>query len=160
ADDFDTWDVTARIDWNIASAAELTSISAWWDVHRIHQYELDGGTPTLLVNQALFGAHNQFTQELRLASEYPSRLRWQTGLLYYFASESASTAAPFNQTVFGAPPNYVTSDLWPEQRKFNSDAIFGGLDFDLTPELTARGGLRYNADEGSYHAVHYAIYPY
>src|SRR5262249_42727196 len=28
------------------------------------------------------------------------------------------------------------------------------------PRLTVKGGLRYNEDEGSYHAMHYAIYPY
>lgn len=160
SDDFDTWDVTARVDWNLTNAVELTSISAWLDVNRIHEYELNGGTPTLLLNQALFGGHDQFTQELRLASKRLGRFRWQGGLLYYFANESAMTAAPFNQTVFGSPPGYVTSDLWPEARKFNSYSAFGGVDYDLTRRLTLKAGLRYNEDEGSYHATHYAIYPY
>jgi len=160
SDDFDTWDVTARLDWNIANLVQLTSISAWWNARRIHEYELDGGTPTLLVNQALFGSHDQFTEELRLASEDAGPFRWQGGVLYYFASELATTAAPFNQSVFGQPPGYVTDDLWPEARKFNSDSFFGGIAYDITPRLTAKGGLRYNADEGSYHASHYAIYPY
>jgi iron complex outermembrane recepter protein len=159
SDDFDTWDVIARLDWNIGNAVQLSSISGWQNAERIHEYELDGGTPALLINQAFFGDHDQFTQELRFASENPGRFRWQGGLLYYFARETSTTAVPFNETAFSAPP-YVTDDLWPESRKFNSDAVFGGIEYDLTPQLTAKGGLRYNEDEGSYHATHYAIYPY
>jgi iron complex outermembrane receptor protein len=112
-----------------------------------------------LANQAFFGNHDQFTEELRLTSQTPGRFRWQGGLLYYFARETSTTATPFNLTAFSAPP-YVTDDLWPESRKFNSDSVFGGVEYDLTPQLTAKGGLRYNEDEGSYHAMHYAIYPY
>jgi iron complex outermembrane receptor protein len=160
SDDFDTWDATGRLDWTLGDLLRLTSISAWLDVHRIHEYELDGGTPTLLLNQALFGRHSQFTEELRLASEPAGPLRWQAGLLYYFASETATTASPFNQSVPGAVPIYVTTDLWPEARKFNSNSVFGGGEYDLNPQVTIKGGLRYNEDEGSYHAVHYAIYPY
>jgi iron complex outermembrane recepter protein len=159
SDDFDTWDVIARLDWDIANVVEFTSISGWQDAERIHEYELNGGTPALLINQAFFGNHEQFTQELRLASASPGRFRWQGGLLYYFARESATTAVPFNETAFSAPP-FVTDDLWPESRKFNSDSIFGGVEFDLTHRLTVKGGLRYNEDEGSYHAMHYAIHPY
>jgi iron complex outermembrane receptor protein len=160
ADDFDTWDVTARVDWEIGHFATLTSISAWQNAHRVHEYELNGGTPFLVLNQAFFGNHDQFTQELRLVSANSTPFRWQGGLLYYFARETATTAAPLNEEVFGAPSGYVTNDLWPESRKFNSASVFGGLEYDLTPQLTVKGGLRYNSDEGSYHATHYAIYPY
>jgi iron complex outermembrane recepter protein len=159
SDDFDTWDVIARLDWSIGNVVEFTSISGWQNANRVHEYELNGGTPALLINQAFFGNHEQFTEELRLASQNPGRFRWQGGLLYYFARETATTAVPFNETAFSAPP-YVTDDLWPESRKFNSDSVFGGVEFDLTPQLTAKGGLRYNEDEGSYHALHYALHPY
>ena len=160
SDDFATWDVTARVDWNIGGFANLTSISAWQNADRIHEYELDGGTPFLILNQAFFGNHDQFTQELRVDSETPSSLRWQGGFLYYFARESAMTAAPFNQVIPSSPPGFVSADLWPESRKFNSNSVFGGFEYDLTSKLTAKGGLRYNNDEGSYHANHWAIYPY
>jgi len=159
SDDFDTWDVIARLEWNLGNVVHLTSISGWQNADRVHEYELNGGTPELLINQAFFGNHDQFTQELRLASEDPGPFRWQGGLLYYFARETSTTAVPFNETAFSAPP-YVTDDLWPESRKFTSDSVFGGIEYDLTPQLTAKGGLRYNDDEGSYHAVHYAIHPY
>ena len=159
ADDFDTWDVIGRIDWEIGDALKLTSISGWQGAQRIHEYELNGGTPEILLNQAFFGNHEQFTEELRLSSLSPASFRWQSGLLYYFARESATTAVPFNETAFSAPP-FVTTDLWPESRKFNSAAMFGGVEYDLTARLTAKGGLRYNADEGSYHAAHFSIHPY
>jgi len=159
SDDFDTWNVIARLDWNIGHLVELTSISGWQNAERIHEYELNGGTPELLINQALFGNHDQFTEEVRLASVDPGAFRWQGGLLYYFAREASTTAVPFNQTAFSAPP-YVTADLWPESRKFNSNSVFGGVEYDLSPQVTAKGGLRYNEDEGSYHAMHYSIHPY
>jgi iron complex outermembrane receptor protein len=159
SDDFETWDVIARLDWNIGNAVELTSISGWQAAERIHEYELNGGTPLLLINQAFFGNHEQFTQELRLASLDPGPLRWQAGLLYYSAREASTTAVPFNEAPFGAPL-FVTTDLWPESRKFSSGSAFGGLEYDLTPHLTAKAGLRQNEDEGSYHAMHYAVHPY
>jgi iron complex outermembrane receptor protein len=159
SDDFDTWDVTARLDWNLGDLLQLTSISGWMNARRIHEYELNGGTPALLINQAFFGGHEQFTQEVRLASANSGRFRWQSGLLYYYARENSTTAVPFNETAFSAPP-YVTDDLWPESRRFTSGAVFGGAEFDLQPRLTVKGGLRYNGDAGSYQATHYAIYPY
>jgi len=159
ADDFDTTDLMARVDWDIG-ALRLSSISAWIDVRRIHEYELNGGTPTFLINQALFGQHQQFTEELRLTSADAARFRWQGGLLYYHASESAMTATPFNATALGGPPDYVTADLWPESRRFASYSAFAGASYDLTAPLTLKAGLRYNEDEGTYDASHYAIYPY
>jgi len=160
SDDFDTWDVTLRVDWSISRFARLSSISGWQNAHRIHEYELNGGTPTLLLNQAFFADHDQFTQELRLVSQDAGPLRWQGGVFYYFARQGAMTAVPFNQAPFGSPPGFITSDLWPESRKFNSGSIFAGLSYDLKSRLSVVGGLRYNEDEGSYHAVHYALHPY
>lgn len=159
SDDFATWNVIARLDCNIGGGVELTSISGWQNANRIHEYELDGGTPALLFNQASFGKHGQFSQELRLTSESPLRFRWQGGLLYYVSSETATTAVPFNEAAFSAAP-FVTDDLWPESRKLNSGSVFGGVEYALTSRLTAKGGLRYNEDRGSYHAMHYAIHPY
>ena len=160
SDDFDTWQVLLRVDWNIGRFARLSSLSGWQNAHRIHEYELNGGTPTLLLNQAFFADHDQFTQELRLVSQDPGPLRWQGGVFYYFARQRALTAVPFNQVPFGAPPGFITTDLWPESRKFNSASLFGGLSYDLTRRLSVVGGLRYNEDGGSYHAEHYALHPY
>jgi iron complex outermembrane receptor protein len=160
SDDFATWDITARLDWSVAGFATLSSISAWQSANRIHEYELDSGTPFLILNQAFFGKHDQFTEEVRLVSGTQGPWRWQGGWLYYFARESAMSAVPFNEVIPSAPPGFVTADLWPEARRFSSNSVFGGGEYEMAAGLIAKAGLRYNADEGSYHAMHYSIDPY
>lgn len=77
---------------------------------------------------------DQFTQEIRLASQASDRLFWQAGA-FYFDSEFAVTTNPFF-----VPATTVThtNTAW---------AVFGHLSLDLSEAFTLTGGVRWTEDE-------------
>lgn len=84
---------------------------------------------------------DQFTQEVRLASNAAGPFNWQVGF-YYFDSD-------FQVTTFGPafpPETTVThaNDSW---------ALFGQASYDLTDQLTVTGGVRYTEDDRSFDAI-------
>jgi len=77
---------------------------------------------------------DQFTQELRFASQASDRLFWQAGA-YYFDSEFSVTTNPFF-----APPTTLT-------HKNTAWAVFGHVSYSATDALTLTGGVRYTDDQ-------------
>lgn len=77
-----TWQYWARLDWNLGPAT-LTYLPALqtWEQHSIN-YGSPGGGALAIGNQRT--PYDRFhTQELRLASNADSALKWQTGVFYY-----------------------------------------------------------------------------
>lgn len=84
---------------------------------------------------------DQFTQELRLASNTAGPLQWQVGFFYFDTEFLASTVGP------GFPPLTTlrhTNDSW---------AIFGQASYDLTERLNVTVGARYTEDDRELEAV-------
>src|SRR6185503_3482566 len=96
------------------------------------------------------------SQEFRLQSNGDNRLNWVAGL--YFArdelwsnsyydvfrianSGDAATDAPQGIGVFS----------WPFTQDTDSYAVFGQIDYKITDRLTGTVGLRYSADDKSFH---------
>ena len=77
---------------------------------------------------------DQFTQELRLASQASESVFWQAGV-FYFDSEFAVTTNPFF-----VPATTVTHEntAW---------AVFAHLSLDVSDALTLTGGARFTDDE-------------
>jgi len=87
-------------------------------------------------------SHRQFTQEFRLQSNDWGRFDWQAGV-YYFNEDF--TIDSFNyDTLFsgGAQNGYAT-----QQQSNVAWAVYLSGDYDLTPTLKIRAGLRYTDDQ-------------
>ncbi len=83
---------------------------------------------------------DQFTQELRLASQATESVFWQAGV-FYFDSEFDVITNPFF-----VPPTTVThkNEAW---------AVFAHLSLDVSDALTLTGGARFTDDEKDLTAV-------
>jgi len=77
---------------------------------------------------------DQFTQEIRFASQASDRLFWQAGA-FYFDSEFSVTTTPF----------FVAATTLTHEN--TAWAVFGHVSYDVTDALTVSGGARYTNDE-------------
>ena len=86
---------------------------------------------------------DQFTQEIRLASNQDGPLNWQVGF-FYFDSDLQTTT-----DVFFFPPVPRTT-----LRQTNESwALFGQAAYDVTDLLTVTAGIRYTEDDKSFSGV-------
>ena len=89
-----------------------------------------------------------YFQELRLTSPFQQRFRWVTGLSYQYLDKSLLTRVFIDEN--GSPSQFwdpslviVNSDYaWVE----SSFGAYGQADYDILPDLTLTGGLRYDFD--------------
>lgn len=153
-------------DWNLG-AATLTSVSAWrfwnWDADNDRDYT---GIPIQLT-QHIPSRQDQYSQELRIASNDDHRLGYVAGLYFYTQTISAQPISIYGPAAAywligpttGAAATPVPANLLDGygttgQTRFSADsyAVFGEANWKITDRLTATGGLRYTyeAKDGSY----------
>jgi iron complex outermembrane receptor protein len=140
-----------------AGAATITSVSAWrfwqWDAANDRDYT---GVPIQLT-QHIPSRQDQFSQELRIASNAPGKLDYVGGL-YLF--NQVITGHPIS--IYGPAATYwllpaSTTRLPSLLDGYQSDgttrfsttsyAVFGEATWHLLPRLALTGGLRYTYEE-------------
>ena len=155
--------VSAIADWNLGPGT-LTSVSAWrfwnWDAANDRDYT---GLPIQLV-QHIPSRQDQYSQELRIASNGDHAISYVAGL-YYF--DQKITGEPIS--IYGPAAAYWL--IWPTTGSANtpvpanlldgygtdgstrfkvaSYAAFGEVNWHVTPRLTLTGGLRYTYEKKS-----------
>lgn len=152
--------ISLNIDTKIGKGT-LTSTTAWrywtWDPSNDRDFT---GLQALAKSQAT-SKHQQWTQEVRYAGEFTSKLSGVVGIFAigqelltdpYHIEESGNAQWRFSQS--------TTSSLWKTPGLFDgygiktksslntfSSAIFGQLDWTITNRLHLLPGLRYNYDK-------------
>lgn len=156
-------------DWNLGGVT-LTNVAAWrfwnWDAGNDRDYT---GVPIQLV-QHIPSRQDQFSEELRFASNGNHRLSYVGG--FYFFRQKI-TASPIS--IYGPAATYwllgsttpntagqpVTNPTYPAnlldgygtdgRTRFstNSYALFGEANYKILPRLTLTGGLRYTREDKS-----------
>lgn len=158
--------VSAIGEWNLGPAT-LTSVSAWrfwnWDADNDRDYT---GLPIQLV-QHIPSRQDQYSQELRIASNGDRRLSYVAGLYFYTQTITGRPISiygpaaaywligPTTGTPAAAvPPSLLDGYGTDGATRFSADsyAVFGEANWQLTPRLTVTGGLRYTQEvkDGSY----------
>ncbi|MEM0911911.1 MAG: TonB-dependent receptor, partial [Pseudomonadota bacterium] len=133
------------------SGKTLTSIIAFEEADGFSLGDIDGGfgsaadftpdprpgfIPFDAVTRDALDDLQQFTQEIRLASDTDKAYSWQVGLFYFNSSFDITSTDGF----FGATTVTHENDTW---------AVFGQGTYDITNKLTVTAGLRYTYDEKS-----------
>ncbi|MDG1120873.1 MAG: TonB-dependent receptor [Glaciecola sp.] len=95
-----------------------------------------GFIPFSAVTQDLLNDLEQFTQEIRWASDNEGAYNWQAGAYFFDSSFSVTSIDGF----FGASEVFHKNTTW---------AVFGQSTYELNDKLTVTGGLRYTHDEKS-----------
>lgn len=152
--------ISLNIDWNLGPVT-LTSISAWrywdWDVANDRDYI---GVPIQRV-QRIPSRQDQFSQELRVASNGDDRLSYVAGLYVYSQTingRPTSVYGPASAYWLISTTNFVAADR-PDNLtdgygqfgrsyfKADSYAAFGEVNARILPQLTATVGLRYTYED-------------
>jgi outer membrane receptor protein involved in Fe transport len=156
------WGLNGKLDYDFGGVT-LTSITAFETASSSSRGDIDGGFvgPQSFFNPALPPAPpftpsrirfpsdtqdsvddlDQFTQEIRLASDGSGRFNWQIGGYYFTSDLTVSTVGP------GFPP------LTTLKHDNDSWAVFGQGSYDLTDQWRLTAGLRYTEDDRDFRAL-------
>ena len=137
------WGGSANVGYDFGDM-QLTSITAYEGAEGSGRGDIDGGIAGIGPGFIPFDADtqdsiddlDQFTQEVRLASDTSSPLSWQVGAYYFDAEFTVTTVGPSGFP----PPATLThgNQAW---------AVFGQASYDVTEQLSVTGGLRYTEDK-------------
>ena len=137
---FDGNGASLKMDYDLG-AAKLTSISAYETTNGYSGGDIDGGVAGVGPGFIPFDSASadaidldQYTQEIRLASDDASPLTWQVGA-YYFKSKFSVTSDPGF-----APASTI-------EHKNKAWAVFGQASYKVTDDFKVTGGLRYTSDD-------------
>jgi outer membrane receptor protein involved in Fe transport len=84
---------------------------------------------------------NQFNEELRLTSNYESKIQWVVGGFYSSFSDTQLIANTVNDLIPVFGTNNAFTDY--EVDTLTQQALFGEINYQFLPELKATAGLRY-----------------
>lgn len=138
---------------------QITAITGYTKLTESYRGDLDFSNPTNLPNGFLgFGFQagqgqnldvKMLSQEVRIASPSKQSLRWIAGTYYLNTKRSLQTRAFFDTNGDMAQFDDPTKTLIDLKESNDNDAyaVFGQLDYDLTPDLTLSGALRFDRDE-------------
>ncbi len=155
--------LSATVQYTLANEWQLTSISAFR--HEQHGYLTDEDTidsnHLAAVTDAAFGVpltwsvgeflgekHNQYTEELRIASPAGRSVNFVGGIYILNETTDFSGLEVFNDTSFlvflatGSPTNAQGAAGPFARQNLHSYAAFGNVDWNITPAATLTVGLR------------------
>lgn len=127
----------AELIWN-TGGVELQSITAYQNTKQDDAIDLDA-TNVDFSSSYSESDSDTYSQEFRLSSAQGESLSWVTGL--FLSKDDTSQQADIRFPLM-AVENQSTSTT-----KNSSSAVFGELNYLLTPGWTGRIGVRYNVDE-------------
>jgi len=147
--------INLHLDWDIGDYT-LTSITSFQDGEQFARGDIDGGFgasfappfgPGFIPFPSDTGGNNdleQFSQELRLASNFDGSFNYQIGAFFFDDELSTSTE-------FGVGPNPMDTVVGSIAFHENTSwALFAQGDWDVTDRTTITGGIRWSDDEKDY----------
>lgn len=138
--------VSATINYDLGNGLTLTSISAKRKLDTDRTNDTDVG-PLNIVATAVTSTQDQFSQELRVATNRDAAVTYVAGL-YYYKQEVSGTS----RSTFGPAAPVLASIRNTTGNTFGdidttSSAAFVNVDWNLSPALTLTGGLRYTSEK-------------
>jgi iron complex outermembrane receptor protein len=141
--------ISNEFNWNIGSTT-LTSVTAWRSLYFRPTNDSDG-TPYPIFRGGFDVDVDQYSQELRLASDSTKKLEWTIGGYYLHEDLTSNLRYDFfrDATKFlisPALPSSVLADVnysKDGQLAVDSAAVFGQATWHITPAFAFTGGLRY-----------------
>jgi iron complex outermembrane receptor protein len=152
-----------RLRWNLGDMA-LYSITGFEQVHTYSRGDIDGGYGAVFLPPGASGPgaipfasesadgipkHQQWTQEFRLESNSSGPLNWQAGL-FFFHEDYKIESFSYDSLAGSAQDGYERV-----RQKNDAVALFGALNYAVSPELKLRAGLRYTKDKKDFNVEDY-----
>ncbi len=149
---------TLNAKWQISDTQRIVSVTGYRDVKEDAIEEFDGQTTTLsppgvtppfelsFFNTVRPQSSHQFSEELRLESDWTSKLRSTLGAYYFDGSYNLRQLTFFGGGPFGAP--YYKQGT-------TSSALFGQVDWEFIDNFTLSVGGRYTREKKDACAINY-----
>ncbi len=140
-------------------AATLTSVSSYWHGTIFTRGDIDGGfgnqfappqgpgfIPFSAQTQDNVPSLDQFTQEIRIASNNEGGLGYQAGVFYFDENLDIETLD------FGSPTDLTADAVAVQRQDSRAYGVFGTLTYALENGLKFQAGARYNDDKRDFSA--------
>jgi iron complex outermembrane receptor protein len=141
-----------RLKWSL-DGVNIYSITGYEHVKPLSRGDIDGGVPGApgIPFQSETGSgmdgHRQLTQEVRLESNTTAPLSWQAGV-YLFDEKYTIDNITYNTTTHADVDHIYTAQT------NKAGAVFGSINYAVSPELKLRAGLRYTKDKKDLSSTH------
>jgi iron complex outermembrane receptor protein len=161
----DTQGLSLKLEWDLKEHT-ITSITGWESAEIYSRADVDGGygnnfAPTMGPGFIPFSSetadaipeHDQYTQELRLSSNFSGDFNYQVGL-FLFEEDLTIESFSFDTGAYDeAAGNYGLQNGYAVQEQETSAwALFGSFDYTVSEQLDVTLGLRYSDDEKDFYA--------
>ncbi|MEC4087568.1 TonB-dependent receptor [Pseudoalteromonas rubra] len=167
----DTQGLSLKLEWDLKEHT-ITSITGWESAEIYSRADVDGGYggwtdsttgapvpqgPGIIFFQAetadAIPDHDQYTQELRLSSNFSGDFNYQVGL-FLFEEDLTIESFNFDTSQFDeSTGNYGLQTGYVVQNQETSAwALFGSFDYTVSEQLDVTLGLRYSDDEKDFMA--------
>jgi iron complex outermembrane receptor protein len=139
--------VNGKITWDFENFT-LTSITDYLTMDKDYSEDTEGSA----IAQVVFTTEqdfDQFSQEIRLDGETENS-RWIAGVYYLDIDTDVSSGINLQDIgpFVGAPPGFVLfTSIQTSEITTQSWAVFAHLEYDIHPEWTLTGAVRYTEDE-------------
>ncbi len=161
--DMKSYNLGAVLDYDLG-AVTITSVTSYWNAELFSRGDIDGGfgcsfcgagftdnsnpgfIPFPAQSQDNVPSLDQFTQELRFASNDGGPLGYHAGVFYFNEKldiESFDFSTPTDTTPAAVALQRQVSEAW---------AVFGSLFYEFDNGLRLQGGIRYNDDQRDFAA--------
>lgn len=139
-----------RADIDLGDQLTLTSLTAYSDMTVDQLVDQDGTNLRASLTQVT-GSLSSFSQELRLAGEL-ERGQFVVGVNYSLdkSDEYDRFRYPYTTSNFSGSTGLTGATDLSGTQTFDSRAVFGNLDYDLTDQITAHVGARYTTTSLDY----------
>jgi len=139
--------INLRLQWDLGQYKFFSITGYEHIVDYSSRGDIDGGTPAgpgfipfQVETNGYISDLDQYTQEFRLESKNDGPFNWQTGV-YYFDEDVTGGSDNFESV------NYTRTSRLVSNQTNKAWAVFGSATYNLTPDWTIRGGVRYTKDE-------------
>ena len=150
-----------QIEWNLGNW-DLTSVTGYLDTSREAILEVDA-SPNRLIEEYIDDGSKQFSQEIRLASDWEGPMSLILGAFYLTdeltgqdSFEILADANPTPGTPYFDAVNFILRTDRFYTQKTDTFAVFAQSDYELTDRLTATLGARFTWEERKLDHVAYA----
>lgn len=127
---------------DLSPALRLTSVSGYYKFDQLYSDMYTNTNASILASTSDY-ASEQFTQELRLASDFDGPLNFMVGGFYQDAKLEDAITVTLDVVV---PAPVLLTDVTYRQ-KTDSKSVFGEATFELSDTFDVSAGLRYTKEE-------------